>query len=144
VVRLEAASIPERSPADSKRTHTLHRAPAPARLCGLDHHQVRRWRSWYRWATLTMLASVSLVVTAVTERRWHPDRLGVVELFTCNEVQRPELSARALPPTVARPDQVLAVANCSLRTTSRSSGGLVAGGVWRPCVVVQQARQEPD
>jgi SRSO17 transposase len=25
-------------------------------LCGLDEHQVRRWRSWYRWATLAMLA----------------------------------------------------------------------------------------
>jgi hypothetical protein len=56
-------------------------------LCGLDQHQVRRWRSWYRWATLAMLASVFLVVTAVTERRWHPARLGVVEL-SCNEVQR--------------------------------------------------------
>jgi hypothetical protein len=26
-------------------------------LCGLDQHQVRRWRSWYRWVTLAMLAS---------------------------------------------------------------------------------------
>jgi SRSO17 transposase len=25
-------------------------------LCGLDQHQLRRWRSWYRWATLAMLA----------------------------------------------------------------------------------------
>ena len=25
-------------------------------LAGLDQHQVRRWRSWYRWATLAMLA----------------------------------------------------------------------------------------
>jgi SRSO17 transposase len=25
-------------------------------LVGLDAHQVRRWRSWYRWATLAMLA----------------------------------------------------------------------------------------
>jgi hypothetical protein len=24
-------------------------------LCGLDQHQVR-WRSWYRWVTLAMLA----------------------------------------------------------------------------------------
>jgi SRSO17 transposase len=23
---------------------------------GLDHYQVRRWRSWYRWVTLAMLA----------------------------------------------------------------------------------------
>jgi SRSO17 transposase len=28
-------------------------------LCGLDQHQVRRWRSWYRWATLAMLATPS-------------------------------------------------------------------------------------
>jgi SRSO17 transposase len=25
-------------------------------LVGLDQHQVRRWRSWYRWTTLAMLA----------------------------------------------------------------------------------------
>jgi hypothetical protein len=25
-------------------------------LCGLDEHQVRRWRSWYRWVTLVLLA----------------------------------------------------------------------------------------
>ncbi len=30
-------------------------------LCGLDQHQVRRWRSWYRWATLAMLARAFLV-----------------------------------------------------------------------------------
>src|SRR4030095_6749315 len=29
---------------------------AGKQLCGLDQHQVRRWRSWYRWATLAMLA----------------------------------------------------------------------------------------
>ena len=31
-------------------------------LVGLDQHQVRRWRSWYRWATLAMLAHAFLVV----------------------------------------------------------------------------------
>ena len=36
-------------------------------LCGLDLHQVRRWRSWYRWTTLAMLAYAFLVVAAVTE-----------------------------------------------------------------------------
>jgi hypothetical protein len=36
-------------------------------LCGLDQHQVRRWRCWYRWVTLAMLAYASLVVAAVTE-----------------------------------------------------------------------------
>jgi SRSO17 transposase len=25
-------------------------------LCGLDQHQVRRWRSWDRWTTLAMVA----------------------------------------------------------------------------------------
>src|SRR6266545_4896228 len=35
-------------------------------LCGLDQHQVRRWRSWYRWVTLAMLAYAFLVVAAVT------------------------------------------------------------------------------
>jgi hypothetical protein len=35
-------------------------------LCGLDQHQVRRWRSWYRWVTLAMLAHAFLVVAAVT------------------------------------------------------------------------------
>jgi SRSO17 transposase len=28
-------------------------------LVGLDQHQVRRWRSWYRWTTLAMLATPS-------------------------------------------------------------------------------------
>jgi SRSO17 transposase len=31
-------------------------------LTGLDEHQVRRWDSWYRWTTLTMLAlALSLI-----------------------------------------------------------------------------------
>jgi SRSO17 transposase len=55
-------------------------------LCGLDSHQVRRWRSWYRWVTLAMLAYAFLVVTAVTEHARHPAPPGVIEL-TCNEVQ---------------------------------------------------------
>jgi SRSO17 transposase len=33
-------------------------------LVGLDQHQVRRWRSWYRWATLALLAHAFLVVAA--------------------------------------------------------------------------------
>jgi SRSO17 transposase len=55
-------------------------------LVGLDQHQVRRWRSWYRWATLAMLAHAFLVVAAVTERARHPAPTGLVGL-TCNEVQ---------------------------------------------------------
>lgn len=33
-------------------------------LVGLDEHQVRRWASWHRWATLAMLAHAFLAVTA--------------------------------------------------------------------------------
>ena len=40
-------------------------------LCGLDQHQVRRWRSWYRWVTLAMLAYAFLVVAAVTQHARH-------------------------------------------------------------------------
>jgi SRSO17 transposase len=55
-------------------------------LCGLDQHQVRRWRSWYRWVTLAMLAYAFLVVAAVTEHASYPPPLGLIPL-TCNEVQ---------------------------------------------------------
>jgi hypothetical protein len=54
--------------------------------CGLDQHQVRRWRSWYRWATLAMLAHAFLAVAAVTEHARHPPPPGLIGL-TCNEVQ---------------------------------------------------------
>jgi len=33
-------------------------------LTGLDEHQVRRWTSWYRWATLAMLAAAFLTIAA--------------------------------------------------------------------------------
>jgi SRSO17 transposase len=55
-------------------------------LCGLDQHQVRRWRSWYRWATLSMLAHAFLVIAALAERTRHPAPPGLIPL-TCNEVQ---------------------------------------------------------
>jgi SRSO17 transposase len=55
-------------------------------LCGLDQHQVRRWRSWYRWATLAMLAHAFLVVTASTDQARDPAPAGLIPL-TCNEVQ---------------------------------------------------------
>ena len=55
-------------------------------LCGLDQHQVRRWRSWYRWVTLAMLAYAFLAVAAVTEHARHPPPLGLIPL-TCNEIQ---------------------------------------------------------
>jgi SRSO17 transposase len=41
-------------------------------LVGLDQHQVRRWRSWYRWVTLAMLAHAFLVVAALTESTQRP------------------------------------------------------------------------
>jgi hypothetical protein len=55
-------------------------------LCGLDQHQLRRWRSWYRWVTLAMLAHAFLVVAAVTERSCRPPPSGLIPL-TCNEIQ---------------------------------------------------------
>jgi SRSO17 transposase len=55
-------------------------------LVGLDQHQVRRWRSWYRWTTLAMVAHAFLVVAAATDRAHHPSPSGLIGL-TCNEVQ---------------------------------------------------------
>jgi SRSO17 transposase len=55
-------------------------------LVGLDQHQVRRWRSWYRWTTLAMLAHAFLVVAAGIEPTHHPSPTGLIGL-TCNEVQ---------------------------------------------------------
>jgi SRSO17 transposase len=54
-------------------------------LCGLDQHQVRCWRSWYRWATLAMLAHAFLVVAAVAQHTRHPPPPELIPL-TCNEV----------------------------------------------------------
>ena len=55
-------------------------------LVGLDQHQVRRWRSWYRWTILAMLAHAFPAVAAGTERARHPPPSGLTPL-TCNEVQ---------------------------------------------------------
>jgi SRSO17 transposase len=65
-------------------------------LCGLDQHQVRRWRSWYRWATLAMLAHAFLVVVALIERTRHPAPPGLIGL-TCNEVQHLFAALVAVP-----------------------------------------------
>src|SRR5215207_10571279 len=54
-------------------------------LAGLDQHQVRRWRSWYRWTTLAMLAHAFLVVAALLQRIRHPPPPELIPL-TCNEV----------------------------------------------------------
>jgi hypothetical protein len=69
-----------------RRWSIEERIKASKGLVGLDAHQVRRWRSWYRWATLAMLAHAFLVVVAVTERAGHPAPSGLVGL-TCNELQ---------------------------------------------------------
>jgi SRSO17 transposase len=65
-------------------------------LVGLDQHQVRRWRSWYRWATLAMLAHAFLVVVALIERTRHPAPPGLIGL-TCNEVQHLFAALVAVP-----------------------------------------------
>jgi SRSO17 transposase len=65
-------------------------------LCGLDQHQVRRWRCWYRWVTLAMLAYAFLVVAAVTEHARHPPPLGLIPL-TCNEIQHLFAALAAVP-----------------------------------------------
>ena len=56
-------------------------------LCGLDEHQVRRWRSWYRWVTLAMLAHAFLTVLTATEHFLRPAPPGQIAL-TRNEIQR--------------------------------------------------------
>ncbi|MEE6178197.1 IS701 family transposase [Mycobacterium sp. 050134] len=56
-------------------------------LVGLDQHQVRRWRSWYRWTTLAMLAHAFLAVATAVERDSAPSPVGLITL-TVNELRR--------------------------------------------------------
>ncbi|MDT5127169.1 MAG: hypothetical protein QOH54_2813 [Mycobacterium sp.] len=56
-------------------------------LVGLDQHQVRRWKSWYRWTTLAMLADTFLAVATATERDTAPTPVGLITL-TVNEFRR--------------------------------------------------------
>ena len=56
-------------------------------LVGLDQHQVRRWRSWYRWTTLAMLAHAFLAVATAVERDAAPGPVGLIAL-TVNEFRR--------------------------------------------------------
>jgi hypothetical protein len=56
-------------------------------LTGLDEHQVRRWGSWHRWATLAMLAAAFLTITAATEHARQPPPRGQIPL-TRNEITR--------------------------------------------------------
>jgi hypothetical protein len=68
------------------RWRIQERTKTSKELVGLDHHQVRRWRSWYRWATLAMLGHAFLVVAALLQHIRHPPPSGLTRL-TCNELQ---------------------------------------------------------
>lgn len=50
---------------------------------GLDEHQVRTWKSWYRWTTLVLLAHLFLAVATAQERA-RPAPAGLIPL-TLNE-----------------------------------------------------------
>jgi SRSO17 transposase len=65
-------------------------------LTGLDEHQVRRWTSWYRWVTLTMLAAAVLTIATALEHDRSPAREELIPL-TRNEV------AHLLASTIIRP-----------------------------------------
>jgi hypothetical protein len=69
-------------------------------LCGLDQHQVRRWRSWYRWATLAMLAHAFLVVAALTQHTRHPPPHELIGV-TCSKVQHLFAALLAGPQLIA-------------------------------------------
>ncbi|WP_411069985.1 IS701 family transposase [Streptomyces sp. cmx-4-25] len=56
-------------------------------LAGLDEHQLRRYTSWSRWITLTMLAHAFLAVARADEHARHPAPDGPIPL-TCNEICR--------------------------------------------------------
>ena len=63
-------------------------------LADLDEHQVRTWRSWYRWVTLSMLALAFLTIAALTEHA-QPPPAGLIPL-TRNEIAH--LTALTLQP----------------------------------------------
>jgi SRSO17 transposase len=65
---------------------------------GLDQHQVRRWRSWYRYTTLVMLAHAILTVIAAHEREKRPPAVDSLIPFTVNEIRH--LFARLITNTV--------------------------------------------
>ena len=54
---------------------------------GLDQHQVRTWRSWYRWTTLAMLAHAFLAVATALTRAAGAPTDGLTPL-TLNEIRR--------------------------------------------------------
>lgn len=54
---------------------------------GLDEHQVRCWKSWHRWVTLSMLAMAFLAVTTAAQNEQTPAPPGLIPL-TLNEFRR--------------------------------------------------------
>jgi SRSO17 transposase len=56
-------------------------------LTGLDEHQVRRWTSWHRWTTLTMLAHAFLVIVTAAQRLTETTT-GTLIPLTVNEFRR--------------------------------------------------------
>jgi hypothetical protein len=70
----------------SRRWSIEERIQTGKGLVGLDQHQVGRWRSWYRWATLALLTHAFLVVAALTDSVRRSPPPGLVGL-TCNELQ---------------------------------------------------------
>jgi DDE superfamily endonuclease len=95
---LHASTHPAFDPGQGGRHQVDHRGAVPDRqgVVGLEQHQVRRWRSWYRWVTLAMVADAFLVVAAVTQRRGHPPPAGLVGV-TCNEIQHLFAAMVAMP-----------------------------------------------
>jgi hypothetical protein len=81
----------------SRRWSIEERVKTCKGLVGLDQHQVRRWRSWYRWATLAMLAHALLVVAALTSNTRHPPPSKLISL-TCNEVSTWSPHCSPVPP----------------------------------------------
>lgn len=65
---------------------------------GLDQHQVRRWRSWYRYTTLVMLAHAVLAVIAAHERNQRPAPLDKLIPLSVNEIRH--LFAKLITNTV--------------------------------------------
>jgi SRSO17 transposase len=99
-------------------------------LCGLDQHQVRRWRSWYRWVTLAMVAHAFLVVAALTSNTRHPPPPDLIGL-TCNEIQHLFAALVAVP--VADPGHRLRWSWWRRRRQARA----------RACHYRRQAAQQP-
>ena len=65
---------------------------------GLDQHQVRRWRSWYRYTTLVMLAHAILAVIAAHEREQRPVATQTLIPLSVNEIRH--LFAKLITNTV--------------------------------------------